>query len=182
VRPAAHYHMGGIKVDELGRTSLEGLWACGEVASSGLHGANRLASNSLLEALAYAEWIAADIAGQDAVAGAPRAKITGARTSAARTEIRALMDRRVGVVRDAFELGEAVRRLDALASKGDDDLALVALMIASSALQREESRGGHFRADYPLTAANAQHSETTLGETLRFTEGLREAPIVRRVA
>jgi L-aspartate oxidase len=182
VRPAAHYHMGGIRVDETGRTSLEGLWACGEVASTGLHGANRLASNSLLEALAYAEWIAADIAGQDSVAGTPQAKTTGARTSAARAEIRALMDRRVGVVRDAYELEGAVRRLDALASEGTDDLALVALMIASSALQREESRGGHFRADFSLPAANAEHSETTLSETLRLAEGLREAPIVRRVA
>ncbi|HEY9212656.1 MAG TPA: L-aspartate oxidase [Ancylobacter sp.] len=182
VRPAAHYHMGGIRVDELGRTSLEGLWACGEVASSGLHGANRLASNSLLEALAYAEWIAADIAGQDRRAGSPRAMIAGIRNSAARAEIRALMDRRVGVVRDAYELEGAVRRLDALASEGTDDLALVALMIASSALQREESRGGHFRADYPLTAANAAHSETTLDQALRFAEELREAPIVRRVA
>jgi len=182
VRPAAHYHMGGIKVDALRRTSLEGLWACGEVASSGLHGANRLASNSLLEALAYAEWIAADIAGDDVAAGAPRASMMGIRSSSARAEIRALMDRRVGVVRDAYELEEAVRRLDALASNGDDDLALVALMVAGSALQREESRGGHFRADHPLPAANAAHSETTLNETLRFAEGLREAPIVRRVA
>lgn len=62
VRPAAHYHMGGVTVDDHGRSTVDGLWACGEVASTGLHGANRLASNSLLEALAYARWIARDIA------------------------------------------------------------------------------------------------------------------------
>ncbi|MDF2997646.1 MAG: L-aspartate oxidase [Xanthobacteraceae bacterium] len=181
VRPAAHYHMGGIAVDDAGRSSLEGLWACGEVASTGLHGANRLASNSLLEALAYAEWIAADIAGCEAVA---RDGTTHAlpRPSASRAEIRSLMDRSVGVVRDAAGLDAAVRRLDAMASSGADDMALVALMVASEALKREESRGGHFRSDFPLVANTVEHSRTTLDETLAFAESLREAPIVRRVA
>jgi L-aspartate oxidase len=181
VRPAAHYHMGGIEVDAAGHSSIDGLWACGEVASTGLHGANRLASNSLLEALAYAEWIAADIAGR---AGAGRKGVADVAPapSTFRSEIRALMDRRVGVVREAAGLDAAVRRLDALASSGSDDMALVALMVASEALRREESRGGHFRADFPLTATTAVHSRTTLDDTLAFTGGLREAPIVRRVA
>lgn len=181
VRPAAHYHMGGIEVDAAGRSSLAGLWACGEVASTGLHGANRLASNSLLEALAYAEWIAADIAGREAITSAGTGDAVPA-PSAFRAEIRALMDRNVGVVREAAGLDAAVRRLDALASSGHDDMALVALMVASQALKREESRGGHFRSDFPLTAADAVHSETTLDATLAFAESLREAPIVRRVA
>jgi L-aspartate oxidase len=181
VRPAAHFHMGGIEVDAAGRSSLDGLWACGEVASTGLHGANRLASNSLLEALAYAEWIAADIAGRAAGGGDGVADVAPA-PSAFRSEIRALMDRQVGVVREAAGLDAAVRRLDALASSGADDMALVALMVASEALKREESRGGHFRADFTLTATIAVHSRTTLDDTLAFAESLREAPIARWVA
>ncbi|HSI39401.1 MAG TPA: L-aspartate oxidase [Xanthobacteraceae bacterium] len=181
VRPAAHYHMGGVKVDALGRTSLEGLWACGEVASTGLHGANRLASNSLVEALACAGWIADDIAGRPL--GPPRdyepAFVPG--PSANRVEIRRLMDAHVGVSREAGGLTAAVRRLDALVREGDD-LALVALLVAAAALKREESRGGHFRTDFPLPRTPARHADTTLGETLALTAGLREAPAARRVA
>lgn len=162
VRPAAHYHMGGIKVDDAGRSSVPGLWACGEVASTGLHGANRLASNSLLEALAYAQWIASDIAGQDAIFPAPRPAGAARPLSPARPEIRALMDLKVGVVRDALSLDAAARQLGELADAHGDDLSLVALMVTEAALRREESRGGHFRADHPAPAALAEHSETTL--------------------
>lgn len=162
VRPAAHYHMGGITVDDAGRSSVPGLWACGEVASTGLHGANRLASNSLLEALAYAHWIADDIAGQDACARAPLPAGAPRPLSPARAEIRALMDRQVGVVRDAPGLEAAARRLGELADATGDDLSLVALTIAEAALRRIESRGGHFRADHPAPAALARHSETSL--------------------
>ncbi len=162
VRPAAHYHMGGIRVDEAGRASVPGLWACGEVASTGLHGANRLASNSLLEALAYAQWIAQDIAGEEAAPGTPHAPAPPRPRSPARAEIRALMDRQVGVVRDAEGLESAAARLGAIADRDGCDLSLVALAITEAALRRAESRGGHFRADHPAPGAAARHSETRL--------------------
>jgi L-aspartate oxidase len=178
VRPAAHYHMGGIKVDDAGRSTVPGLWACGEVASTGLHGANRLASNSLLEALAYAQWIAADIGCHDAIPSAATCLPAGSRApSPARADIRALMDLKVGVVRDAANLEAAERRLGELADAHGDDLSLVALMVTEAALRREESRGGHFRADHPVPATLAEHSETTLDAPDR-----REAGEVRRVA
>ena len=166
VRPAAHYHMGGVKVDEAGRASVPGLWACGEVASTGLHGANRLASNSLLEALASAAWIAADIAG---TAAAGRAAVEAPAAlrgpSTARAEIRLLMDRQVGVVREAATLRAAVQRLSELSAREDDDLSLVALQVAQAALAREESRGGHFRADFPEAASEGRHSESRRTDT-----------------
>ncbi|MBS9478694.1 L-aspartate oxidase [Ancylobacter radicis] len=175
VRPAAHYHMGGIAVNEAGRASVPGLWACGEVASTGLHGANRLASNSLLEALAYAGWIAADIAGEDARPGTPTPAGPARPLSPARAEIRALMDLKVGVIRNAAGLEEAAARLGTIADRDGDDLSLVALMVAEAALRRVESRGGHYRADHPTPATAARHSET------RFEDASRTAE-VRRVA
>lgn len=166
VRPAAHYHMGGIEVNDAGRTSVPGLWACGEVASTGLHGANRLASNSLLEALAYADWIAADIAGSAAPAATVMAAPAALRgPSPARAEIRLLMDAQVGVVREASTLKAAAQRLGELGDAHGDDLSLVALLVTEAALAREESRGGHFRADFPAPAAMARHSQTRLAET-----------------
>ena len=166
VRPAAHYHMGGVKVDEAGRASVPGLWACGEVASTGLHGANRLASNSLLEALASAAWIAADIAGTAAPGRAAVEAPAALRgPSTARAEIRLLMDRQVGVVREAATLRAAVQRLSELSAREDDDLSLVALQVAQAALAREESRGGHFRADFPEAASEGRHSESRRADT-----------------
>ncbi|GAB4066372.1 L-aspartate oxidase [Ancylobacter sonchi] len=178
VRPAAHYHMGGVEVDAIGRTALPGLWACGEVAATGLHGANRLASNSLLEALAYASWIAADIAGEARAISTPGAPpAIPAIAPPPSPALRQLMDRQVGVVRERAGLSDAVATL---AGAGDDDAARVALMIATLALARTESRGGHFRADHPLPAAHARPSRTTLEAALAVA-GLG-APAERQVA
>src|SRR5260221_11262477 len=114
VAPAAHYHMGGIAVDAHGRTSLKGLWAGGEVSSTGAHGANRLASNSLLEAVVYAARIAEDIDGTTIARPArlPDVSITPrncAMPPVTETNLRAMMTSHVGVIRDAERLAEAVR-------------------------------------------------------------------------
>jgi L-aspartate oxidase len=197
VRPAAHYHMGGIKVDDQGRSSVEGLWACGEVASTGLHGANRLASNSLLEALAYAAWIADDIRGmrRRPSAGQPPSPSPAVRhpfhsedqQSLRLRQIRSVMDRQVGVLRDAAGLRQAVRHVNVLAhearSARERDVALVSLMIATAAYARPESRGAHQRLDHPHLMPE-QHTEMTLDHALRIAAEIAdEAGIpTRRVA
>ncbi|QAY94701.1 L-aspartate oxidase [Methylovirgula ligni] len=146
IRPAAHYHMGGIKVDLAGRTDVEGLWAVGEAAATGLHGANRLASNSLLEALVCAGFVADDIK------AAPRRPVRlgpigqPARPSDPQT-VRAILSRAAGVLRDGADLRRAAAELYPLA--GSNDAALVGLMIVVAALRREESRGAHYRLDSP---------------------------------
>ncbi|QRM33555.1 L-aspartate oxidase [Microvirga sp. VF16] len=196
VRPAAHYHMGGIKVDGQGRSSLEGLWACGEVASTGLHGANRLASNSLLEALAYAAWIAEDIKGGALRSStsqlpypprAPHLSGFGDVPSPRLQRVRSHMDRHVGVLRDEAGLRSAIWRFRALLreadSLGERDAALVSLLITASAYSRHESRGAHQRLDYPHMMPG-QHTEMTLDQVLRIAaeiDNKTDAP-ARRVA
>jgi len=166
VRPAAHYHMGGVRVDERGRTSLQGLWACGEVSSSGLHGANRLASNSLLEALAYGRWIAEDISGTAHIqlsAFSPSRPEVAPRSDAVLTEIRGIMTRHVGVIRERDGLTTAAQRLASLSQHSSH--ALTGLIIALAALRRTESRGAQFRSDYPDTQQEWKRStEITLHE------------------
>jgi len=149
VRPAAHYHMGGIVVDAAGRTSVEGLWACGEVAASGLHGANRLASNSLLEAVVYAGFVADSLGGVVALPSSPRPTALPPASDA--VSLRPLMSEALGVVRDRHGLSPAIERLEPLAFHDGAvaDPALVALLVATAALAREESRGGHWRRDFP---------------------------------
>ncbi|TNC14282.1 L-aspartate oxidase [Methylobacterium terricola] len=170
VRPAAHYHMGGIRVDGRGRASLPGLWACGEVAATGLHGANRLASNSLLEAMAFAERIAADIRGGEARAAGPGRAPDVVPALDALPEIRALMEAEVGLVRDAAGLARAVARLAALARAGSAE-AVAGLLVAVAALDRRESRGAHWRADHPGQAA-PRSTEITLAQALATAEAV----------
>jgi L-aspartate oxidase len=150
VRPAVHYHMGGIAVDAEGRSTVDGLWACGEVAASGLHGANRLASNSLLEAVVMAGFLADSIAGTKAgPLPAPRPVALPAAPDAG--PLRALANETLGAVRERTGLEATVAHLQPLAFRGGAaaDPALVALLVATAALAREESRGGHWRADFP---------------------------------
>ncbi len=164
IAPAAHYHMGGVLTDANGRTTVDGLWACGEVACTGAHGANRLASNSLLETVVFGARIANDISGlvpylkaQDSdLLPLPESSATGWDTASLAPiskQIRHTMTQYVGVVREDEGLRKA---LGSIASTSQSKLPLAvrnwiltAEFIAAGALQREESRGGQFRSDYP---------------------------------
>jgi L-aspartate oxidase len=174
VRAAVHYHMGGVWTDLRGRTSLAGLWACGEVASTGLHGANRLASNSLLEGLVFAGAIARDIEGQmPRSSGVPQMPPPIGRSGM--LGLRRLMDERVGVVRHEAGLSRAVREIAPIVLQGEaDDESLVALMIAVQALARRESRGSHRRSDWPQRMAEAQSQMTTLSSVTAMAREIAE--------
>jgi L-aspartate oxidase len=161
VSPAAHYTMGGVAVDEWGRSSLPGLWACGEAAGSGLHGANRLASNSLLEGLVFGARVADDVSRRLASSRprpVPQMDAPGAGPEASDGEVvdrvRALLWERAGVVRTGHGLQRALRDLERLASQAGPggegaDLVTVGRLVVAAALERRESRGAHFRRDYP---------------------------------
>jgi L-aspartate oxidase len=189
VRPAAHYHMGGVAVDERGRTSVDGLWACGEVSATGLHGGNRLASNSLLEGIAFARWIAEDIAGQPtkvATVHLPQSSASPVARLDNAAGLRRLMTEKVGVVRDAAGLARAIVELAKAAFTPEApsaDRALVGLLIAISAHKRTESRGGHFRNDYPVPSPAWMHSSfVTLGEAGSAVEEIGQQTVPRRSA
>jgi len=165
IAPAVHYHMGGIVTDATGATSLPGLYAAGECASTGVHGANRLASNSLLEAAVFGTR-----AGQ--AAAAVRDPGTAPLTAEAApelpdeslAELRQTMTREVGVVRRAQGLARALTVIDRLLERHGRALPLVAArLVAAAALERRESRGAHFRADFPQTAASPRRTFTVLG-------------------
>lgn len=162
VAPAQHYHMGGVLTDANGRTSIDGLWACGEVASTGVHGANRLASNSLLEAVVFGARIARDIQGlmpsprvaRWSVKGDPsEAELPGRDDEDTITVVRETMSRDVGVIRDAAGLGRALALFDELDRRARDiatrNTLTTARLVTTAALARTESRGGHYRPDFP---------------------------------
>jgi L-aspartate oxidase len=180
VAPAAHYLMGGIAVDEWGRTSLENLWACGETSATGVHGANRLASNSLLEALVYGSRVAIDIARVDRQWRPRSSRVQTVRRRLARgnpqttpaqalNDVRNVMYSNVGLVRSEPSLRAALARLTTLAEQFGDgsselgNLLVVGQLIVEAALARQESRGSHYRSDYPQTdEAFAKRSFTRL--------------------
>ena len=173
VSPAAHYVMGGVDTDRWGRTSLPGLLAAGEVACTGVHGANRLASNSLLEGLVFGARAAAAMQQPPAAAppgsdrrDAPRPPpVSVGRSPLTTTEVRDLMWKSVGLFRTREGMEDAVAKLeasyaahrDALANARADDgdawkqfsLVTVARLVARAALRRLESRGAHYRSDFP---------------------------------
>jgi len=178
IRPAAHYHMGGILTDAQGRTGLDGLWAAGECASTGLHGANRLASNSLLEAVVMGQAAARDMADAECSVPATVAGIAAPPADAAGLdEIRRILSTHVGVLRDGPGLGAAILALGPIVERqtAASGPALMALMIAVAALDRAESRGSHTRTDHPEPiVALACRRSLTAGEAGRRLALLRE--------
>jgi L-aspartate oxidase len=151
VAPACHYHMGGIVTDADGRTTLAGLFAAGECASTGVHGANRLASNSLLEAAVFGAR-AGRAAAQERDPGTRPLPAAPARDLPAESlaRLREAMSRDAGVVRDAAGLTRLLGEIDAIeAVHGPAPALTAARLVATCALGRTESRGGHFRADAP---------------------------------
>jgi L-aspartate oxidase len=166
VAPAAHYHMGGIATDASARTSVPGLWAIGEVSATGLHGANRLASNSLLEAVVFAARAAEHIRNLDRDARrAPKVDLVRIATAKRRAEsdrapavakLRSTMSEHVGVERTREGLEHAIGALREIEDRAGSDgvlanMALAARFIAASALRRQESRGAHARRDFRYT-------------------------------
>jgi L-aspartate oxidase len=190
IRPAAHYAMGGVRTDLNGRTSLPGLYAAGEVACTGVHGANRLASNSLLEGLVYGARAAQSMREElrqhsaHSSGASPQLPAASSNGQAGDVEkfiqkVQSIMWERVGVVRDGKALQQVVPKLRALKAQapalGDrrsheaTNIVEAGLLIARSALAREESRGAHYRLDCPLKndVKYRKHSVVS-GDKIRF--------------
>jgi L-aspartate oxidase len=164
VVPACHYASGGIRTDLVGRSTLPALYACGEAACTGVHGANRLASNSLLEGLVFGRRIAAEIV---AVLGEPAAAVEPADSDgvgavaddAIRPDVQQIMSAHVGVLRDRAGLDQAGAQLAALTTRRGTrgttegwettNLLTVATALTAAARAREETRGAHWREDFP---------------------------------
>jgi L-aspartate oxidase len=163
VAPACHYASGGVATDLDGHASVPGLFACGEVACSGVHGANRLASNSLLEGLVFARRIAARLRDRLPPARDPDTdtRVAGLVPADARAILQQTMTDRAGVLRSAAGLAEAADRISALAEQPGDapdtaawettNLVTVGAAVVAAARTRQETRGSHWREDFPDT-------------------------------
>ena len=182
VRPAQHYHMGGIAVDPEGRTSVAGLWACGEAACTGLHGANRLASNSLAEAVVFAAAVARSVDGAPTRYVVPTQKLDTTPSPSVADAVRTILSRASAVMRDRESRQSAIGPLAALTRFGSAaaDPALVALMITVAALRREHSVGAHHRADFPGRPAGPTRSRLTLAEAFADAEAIAPRSFARR--
>jgi L-aspartate oxidase len=187
IRPAAHYAMGGVRTDLDGRCTLPGLYAAGEAAATGVHGANRLASNSLLEGLVFGarsgKTMREELHRRPAHSAKPRRAVSNGPVSTATEEVirevQDLMWRDVGIVRSEKGLKTAIEYLQRIAPRVGhpqtrraheaQNLHAIGLLVARSALAREESRGAHYRTDFPAhnDAKFLMHS-IIKGDSIRF--------------
>jgi L-aspartate oxidase len=193
VSPASHYCMGGVRTDLWGRTTVPGLYAAGEVSCTGVHGANRLASNSLLEGLVFGARAGEVAAGDGPKSQVPRPRsgldAGGTRdwglgtqlSTAVRKRVKRVMWERVGILRDAASLRRAIAEFEQISrsklSVSSRNFVTLALLVSRAALWREESRGGHFRTDFPdkreefrLHSVQQQGKEMTSSTTINFDQ------------
>ena len=201
--PVAHYHIGGVKTDLTGRTSVEGLWCCGEVAATGVHGANRLASNSLLEALVFGKIVAQEINKQpfkqqsDVVSSSfiktykekTRSKIRARKFI---WQLRSTMMRNLGIVRNQTSIFKGLTEIIRIERESRglsaklNDMILVSKFIIVGAMKRAESRGCHLRFDYPNEDPNflkhIDQSQETLERDLELILSEKELPIEKSIA
>ncbi|MGC2778445.1 MAG: L-aspartate oxidase, partial [Bradyrhizobium sp.] len=190
VAPAAHFHMGGIAIDAQGRSSIDGLWAAGEVAATATDGANHIAGNALLAALVFAKRIADDISGRTFTATPALRDVTFAEPAGAghafeEKTLRDIMTAQVGVIRDEERLAEAVAAIARLERDCGRpilrNMATAALLIATAAWSRRESRGAHCRADCPAENPSfAQRTMTTLAAAREIADELAARPPARQ--
>jgi L-aspartate oxidase len=160
ITPAAHYFMGGVGTDLTGRTTLPGLYAAGEVASTGVHGANRLASNSLLEALVFGQRTAAAMREEERAEGGIDSIDVAPISVAINEDVRNITWRYAGIVRNAKDLKTGLKLLSEI--REDSNLLTVSRIIHECALARDESRGAHYREDFPGVRPIGSHSRTSL--------------------